>query len=87
MKVAMLGDVHANLPALKAVLADIDARGVDAVWNVGDFVGYGAHPDEVVALLASRANVSIMGNYDRKVLSFPDKKDKWFSSKIGRAHV
>ena len=81
MKVAMLGDVHANLPALEAVLADIDANGVDAVWNVGDFVGYGAHPDEVVALLASRANVSIMGNYDRKVLSFPDKKDKWLSSK------
>ena len=81
MKVAMLGDAHANLSALKAVLADIDARGVDAVWNVGDFVGYGANPEEVVALLARRADVSIMGNYDRKVLSFPDKKDKWFSSK------
>ena len=81
MKVAMLADVHANLPALKAVLADIDARGADAVWNVGDFVGYGAHPDEVVALLARRADVSIMGNYDRKVLSYPDKKDKWLSSK------
>jgi putative phosphoesterase len=81
MKVAILADVHANLPALKAVLADIDSRGVDAVWNVGDFVGYGAHPDEVVALLARRADVSIMGNYDRKVLSFPEKKDKWLSSK------
>ena len=81
MKVAMLGDVHANLPALKAVLADIDARGVDAIWNVGDFTGYGAHPDEVVVLLRRRADVSIMGNYDRKVLKYPEKKDKWGSSK------
>jgi len=44
-------------------------------------VGYGAHPEEVVALLRRRADVSIMGNYDRKVLKYPEKKDKWRSSK------
>jgi len=81
MKVAVLGDVHANLQALKAVLADISSRGVDAVWNVGDFVGYGAHPEEVVVLLGNCADVSIMGNYDRKVLKYPSKKAKWRSSK------
>ena len=73
----MLGDVHANLSALEAVLADIDTRGVAAIWNVGDFVGYGAHPEEVVRLLRRRADVSIIGNYDRKVLSLPEKRDKW----------
>lgn len=81
MKVAMIGDVHANLHALEAVLADIDRCGAEAIWNVGDFVGYGAHPDQVVGVLRRRATVSILGNYDRKVLAFPDKKDKWLGSK------
>ena len=44
MKVALLGDVHANLPALEAVLADARRRGAEAVWDVGDSVGYGAFP-------------------------------------------
>jgi len=81
MKVAILGDVHANLQALKAVLADISSRRVDAVWNVGDFVGYGANPEEVVVLLGNCADVNTIGNYDRKVLKYPSKKAKWRSSK------
>ena len=51
MKVALIGDVHANLPALEAVLADAHQRGVEAIWNVGDIVGYGAFPNEVIQQL------------------------------------
>jgi len=81
VKIALIGDVHANLPALEAVLADARERAVDAIWNVGDFVGYGAFPDEVVRLLQQPHVVSIVGNYDLKVLEFKKKRDKWRRSK------
>ena len=78
MQVALIGDVHANLPALEAVLAHAAGQRVEAVWNVGDFVGYGAFPDEVVTRLrhASPNVLSIVGNYDLKVLLAQQKKGK-----------
>jgi putative phosphoesterase len=82
MKIALLGDVHANLPALDAVLADAKMRGVDQIWNIGDFVGYGAYPDEVVKRLRNEGAISIVGNYDLKVLKFPKKNKKWRSTKM-----
>lgn len=82
MKVALIGDIHANLPALEAVLAHIENQRVDAIWNVGDWVGYGAFPDDVVKRLWHNQVVSIRGNYDSKVLKFPKKKKKWRKKKI-----
>lgn len=68
MRYALISDVHANLHALDAVLADIDARGdVDAVYHLGDLVGYSSHPNEVVARLRERAVAGIAGNYDSTV--------------------
>jgi predicted phosphodiesterase len=65
MKYALLSDVHANLPALEAVFADLDARSdVDATYHLGDLVGYAPWPDEVVQLLNDRAIPGIAGNYD-----------------------
>jgi putative phosphoesterase len=69
MKIALLGDIHANLAALEAVLADAHRRNVDAVWNVGDLVGNGPQPDEVIKRLRRENVVSIAGNYDVKVLA------------------
>lgn len=81
MKAALLGDVHANLPALEAVLSHAHQQEVDDIWNIGDFVGYGAFPNEVVKLLRQNGTKSIIGNYDIKVLEFPEKKSKWRKSK------
>jgi putative phosphoesterase len=81
MRAALIGDVHANLPALEAVLAHANERGVQETWHVGDFLGYGAFPDEVVQRLRHEAVVSIVGNYDLKVLKFKKKRDKWRESK------
>lgn len=65
MRYALVSDIHANLPALEAVLADIDARrDIDAVYHVGDLVGYAPWPNEVVALIRSRAIGGVAGNYD-----------------------
>jgi putative phosphoesterase len=81
MKVALIGDVHANLPALEAVLAHAHQQDVEAIWNVGDWVGYNAFPNEVIHRLRQEHAVSIIGNYDLKVLKFKKKKDKWQRSK------
>ena len=64
MKLAVFSDVHANLPALEAVLADIDARQVDAVYCLGDLVGYGPFPNEVVEHIRAAGIPTIAGNYD-----------------------
>ena len=65
MRYAFLADIHANLPALEAVLADIDRRGdVDAVFHLGDLVGYGPWPNETVALVRERGIAGVAGNYD-----------------------
>lgn len=67
MRYALISDVHANLPALEAVLADLAARHVSAVYHLGDLVGYGPWPNEVVALLDRRGISGVAGNYDSTV--------------------
>jgi putative phosphoesterase len=54
---------------------------VEALWNTGDFVGYGIYPDEVVRRLRREGALSVIGNYDVKALKFPRKKDKWRRTK------
>jgi predicted phosphodiesterase len=51
MKIALIGDVHANLPALEAVLQHSRQSGAEEIWNVGDSIGYGAFPEEVIQRL------------------------------------
>ena len=68
MKYALISDIHGNLPALEAVLADIDARGdVEAIYHLGDLGGYAPWPNEVVALLRKQGITGIAGNYDSTV--------------------
>ena len=81
MRVALVGDVHANLPALEAVLEHAESQVVEAIWNIGDFVGYNAFPEEVVQRLRAEGAISVIGNYDLKVLKFPTKDAKWRAKK------
>jgi len=68
MRIALISDIHANLHALDAVLGDIDARGdIDAIYHLGDLVGYSSNPNEVVARLRERGIAGIAGNYDSTV--------------------
>ena len=68
MRVALISDIHANLPALEAVLADIGARAeVDATFHLGDLVGYAPWPNETVALIRGRGIQGVAGNYDSTV--------------------
>jgi predicted phosphodiesterase len=68
VRYALISDIHANLAALDAVLADVDRRAdVDAIYHGGDLVGYSAEPNEVVARLRERAIAGVAGNYDSTV--------------------
>src|SRR3954454_12177352 len=67
-RVALLSDGHGNLPAFQAVIADIKSTGVDQVWNLGDLVGYGAQPDECVALAKQECDLCLIGNHDLVVI-------------------
>src|SRR5437868_6940245 len=68
MRYALISDIHANLPALDAVLADIDGRpDVGATYHLGDLVGYAPWPNEVVARLRADGIPGVAGNYDSTV--------------------
>jgi len=65
--VAVITDIHANLPALQDALARIEALGIERIYCGGDLVGYGPHPNEVCSLMAERDIPTIHGNYDHAI--------------------
>jgi len=75
MRVAVLSDIHSNLVALDAVLAH--AGPVDAVWHLGDVVGYGPDPDGVVARLIEVGAIGVRGNHDAAAIGGPEID--WFN--------
>ncbi len=68
MRLAILSDIHSNLPALEAVLEAIDRSDAEQLWCLGDVVGYGAQPDECTELVSERCDLSLVGNHDLAVL-------------------
>jgi predicted phosphodiesterase len=76
MRIAVISDVHANLFALDAVLAHVGS--VDAVWHLGDVVGYGPEPDAVVDRLATIGAIGVRGNHDSAAIG-GDEID-WFNA-------
>src|SRR5688500_3532760 len=81
MRIAVLSDIHANLPALDAVLADAGA--VDAIWHLGDVVGYGPDPDGVVERLRSIGAEGVRGNHDAAACG--GSEIDWFNPEARRA--
>ncbi|MGJ4953263.1 metallophosphoesterase family protein [Bradyrhizobium sp. HKCCYLS20291] len=74
MRLAVISDVHGNLPALEAVLADIRTRGVDATVNLGDCVTSPLWPRETFELLQSLSLPTVRGNHDRWIEEYPEEK-------------
>jgi len=68
MRIAVLADVHGNLPALEAVVNEFQVQGIDQVWHLGDAVGYGAEPFACLQLMADLETVMIMGNHELATL-------------------
>ena len=83
MRVAVVSDIHANLHALEAVLAEIESASPDEVWCLGDIVGYGPRPNECCAVIRERADVVLCGNHDLAVTGALDLDE--FSGDAARA--
>ena len=81
MRIAVLSDIHANLTALDAVLAD--AGRVDSVWHLGDIVGYGPEPDAVVDRLREVGAIGVRGNHDAAACG--GSEIEWFNPEARRA--
>src|SRR5437660_2991126 len=79
MRYAIFTDIHANLEALEAVLAKIDEiaqeEPIDAIWFLGDLVGYGPNPNECITMLRERTDVIIAGNHDWAAVGKIDLED------------
>ena len=74
-KIALVSDVHGNLPAFRSVLADVERSEPDAIWCLGDLVGYGAQPDGCVELAAASCDLALAGNHDLGVIGRIDISD------------
>jgi len=84
MRRAILSDVHSNLEALEAVLESVAERGADSIICLGDMVGYGANPNEVVDTLRGLENVAVRGNHDHAA---NDPNLDSFFNRWGRAAI
>jgi predicted phosphodiesterase len=74
-RIALISDIHGNLPAFQATLGAIEDEGVDGIWCLGDLVGYGAQPNECVELAASSVDLCLIGNHDLVVIDKLDIAD------------
>ncbi len=81
-QVTIFGDIHGNLPALEAVLADIDANSLSPLYCLGDLVGYGTFPNEVIRTIRERNIPTLMGNYDQGVGNNSDDCGCAYTSKV-----
>src|ERR1700759_3346730 len=86
MRIAVIADIHGNLPALEMVLADIERRDVDCTINLGDSVSGPLWPREVCELLMARGDLTIRGNHDRWV-SGPDPMRMGASDRYAHAQL
>src|SRR6478672_11303572 len=86
-RIALISDVHGNLTALEAVLADIDARGITRIFNLGDYVGKGPRGREVVDICQERCEVNLLGNWDDFLpdpqRSYDNEGMAWWLAQLG----
>ena len=85
--IAVISDVHGNLPALEAVLADIDAAGVHRVWCLGDTLGYGPSPVDCLRIVFERCEIVLAGNHDLAVRGDLRASDFLGTAGTGIAHA
>ncbi len=83
--ITIFGDIHGNFPALEAVLADMEARDLSPLYCLGDLVGYGTFPNEVISIIRERNIPTLMGNYDQGVGNNSDDCGCAYTSKEAEA--
>ena len=84
-RITIFGDIHGNLPALEAVFADINKQEINPLYCLGDLVGYGTFPNEVIGTIRERNIPTLMGNYDQGVGNSSDDCGCAYTSKEAEA--
>ncbi len=79
MTIAIISDIHGNLEAFKAVIADLEQRGISTVYCLGDLIGYGPDPEEVVQLFQHQGYHSVIGNHEAAL--HQKKMQNWLNFK------
>jgi diadenosine tetraphosphatase ApaH/serine/threonine PP2A family protein phosphatase len=96
MRIAVISDIHGNLEALEATLADIDTRHIERVVCLGDIVGYGANPRECVQLVRERTSNVVLGNHDAAAIDLRDRENmthnaleaiRWTADRLTREEI
>jgi protein phosphatase len=84
-KIAVISDIHGNIPALEAVLKDINLRKIEKVFCLGDLVGKGPHPERVIDIIKQTCEVVVYGNWDDGITKLEDDGDinKWRKDRLG----
>ena len=83
-QLALISDIHGNLPALEATLRDIRRRGIRRVFCLGDLVGKGPHAAEVVDLCRAACEAIVLGNWDDFIVTHPDDPiARWHRARLG----
>lgn len=82
VRLLLLSDIHANAVALQAVLADAEQRNYDQIIHLGDALGYGPHPHDVIEALRAIDAVCIMGNHDQMLIEYVDAKRAYKDSVV-----
>ncbi len=85
MKIAVLSDIHGNLEAFEAVHADLSKKGVDRVICLGDNIGYGPNPEEVVARIRQLGYASVLGNHEFALMD--ERGRRWFNFQAAENNV
>jgi putative phosphoesterase len=87
MRIALFSDIHANLPAFEAFLVDLDSRMPDAIYCMGDLVGYNVWPNEIIDEIRKRGIPTLAGNHDLKVRHLKPTSDLSASGKEYAYHI
>jgi protein phosphatase len=87
-KIAVISDVHGNMPALETVLDDIRGRGIDLIYNLGDLVGKGPYSDQAIDRCRDVCQVIVRGNWDDAILKpVEGKVGMWYRAQIGEERL
>jgi protein phosphatase len=87
-KIAIISDIHGNMPALETVLPDIRQRGIDLIYNLGDVIGKGAYSDLAIDLCREVCHVIVQGNWEAEILRTNDHPIlNWYAAQIGKERM
>lgn len=86
-RIAIISDLHGNLPAMKAVIKDIENRGIKRIFCLGDFAGKGPNPAEVVDMARENCELSVKGNWDFYLTEQNSEMLEWTQERLGHERL